>query len=159
MRSEGGAFRKKRTGGRLMNGNQPNGAQNATEPSERALADALVGLIHAGAHLAALPALVERVEGVARAVGAQATAAAVLAALEQGLHPDHLYTTAQAASFLGLKASSANKLPHDLCPHMGGRWRGVDIMAYRGDLTREEAAAYKEAKRKAVLRHLDRALT
>jgi hypothetical protein len=124
-------------------------------PPERALAEALAGLLYAGERLAALPALIERVEEVARAVGAHAMAAAVLAALEEGLHPDHVYTTAKAARFLGMKASSANKLPHALCPHTGGRWRGVDIMAYRGDLTREEAAAYKEAKRRAVLRHLD----
>lgn len=93
--------------------------------------------------------------GDLKAARASAEARATLAAVDEPLHPDHVYSTAQAAKFLGLSRAYANQLPHDLIPHEGGRWRGVDIMAYTGLITRGEAAAYKEAQRRAVRRLLD----
>lgn len=105
----------------------------------------------------AVDALVQRrlqeAVGDLRAVRAAATAEALLAALDDGLHPDHDYLPAQAAEFLGLKKTSYDSIPRSLLPRRkGGFVRGVDLMAYRGDVTREEAEAYKAAKRESVTR-------
>ena len=119
------------------------------------IAGAFATVLGAAADLAAIR---ERLAAAARALQAQATAGAVLAALEDGLHPDHGYDPEQGARFLGMKRSSYLKVSPELLPRFGaGRVLGIDLMAMRGDLTREEAAAYKAAKTAGVRRLLDRA--
>lgn len=111
---------------------------------------ALAALSAAGETLAALPA---RLDEVVRAAQANAVAEAVLAVVDEGLHPDRDYLPAQAAAFLGVKRSTYNRIPEAELPRRrGGYARGVDLMAYRGDVSREEAEAYKAAQRAAVLR-------
>lgn len=105
----------------------------------------------------ALDAVVQlRIDGAAgdlKAARSNSAAEAMLAAVDGGLHPDHDYLPEQGAAFLGIEASTYNKLSRSLLPRRkGGYARGVDIMAYRGDITYEEARAYKEAKRSAVKR-------
>ena len=58
------------------------------------------------------------------------------------LHADYVYAPEEAARFLGLKRSTYNRLTEvDLPKLRSGRARGVDLMAYRGDITQAEAAA------------------
>ena len=79
----------------------------------------------------------------------------MLAALDDGLHPDRDYLPAQAAAFLGVTVATYHSIPRELLPRRkGGYARGVWIMAYRGDVTHDVAEAYLEAKRAAVLRAL-----
>lgn len=67
------------------------------------------------------------------------------------LHADYVYAPEDAARFLGLKRSTYNRLTEvDLPKLRSGRARGVDLMAYRGDISHREAEAYKKAKREAV---------
>ena len=71
----------------------------------------------------------------------------------EGLHPDHGYSSAQAAKFLGVKAASVAKISPQLLPRVrSGRFLGIDLMAYRGDVTPQDARAYKEARRDQVRR-------
>ncbi|MEM7788945.1 MAG: hypothetical protein AAF594_14580 [Bacteroidota bacterium] len=110
----------------------------------------LAALIRAGDSLDRLP---ERVEAALRSVESGAIAEAVLAVVDEGLHPDRDYLPEQGAAFLGLKRSSYNRIPHAELPRRrGGFVRGVDLMAKRGDISYEAARAYKEAKAEAVLR-------
>ena len=111
---------------------------------------ALQALSEAGKTLAGLP---ERVESILSSAEAAAHAQALLAVLAEGLHPDRDYLPEQAAAFLGVKQSSYHAISRiELPRRRGGFARGVDLMAYRGDVTREEAEAYKRAQRQAVLR-------
>lgn len=75
-------------------------------------------------------------------------AADVRDAAEGGLHPDHAYSSAEAAKFLGVRPSSVAKISRQLLPRVrSGRFLGIDLLAYRGDVTPQDAAAYKEARR------------
>jgi hypothetical protein len=112
------------------------------------LARALSALAGAGEALDMIPARIER---AMRLVESNARAAAVLEAADEPLHPDHAYAPEAACRFLGLKQTSFRKISAVLLPRVrSGRVLGVDLMAYRGDVTRDEAAAYKAAKRALV---------
>lgn len=100
-----------------------------------------------------LPAIRERLDELVRQHGATVEAAAAIAVVEGGLHPDHAYSNAAASRFLGVKAATVRKLSPILLPRVrGGRVLGIDVMAYRGDVTPEAARAYKAAKLAAVQR-------
>jgi len=78
-------------------------------------------------------------------------AADVRDAAEDGLHPDHAYSSAEAARFLGVQPSSVAKISRQLLPRVrSGRFLGIDLLAYRGDVTPQDAAAYKEARRRRI---------
>ena len=97
--------------------------------------------------------VIEKAAGDLRTARSNSAAEALLAALEEGLHPDHDYLPAQASQFLGVEKSTFNRISRVLLPRRrGGYTRGVDIMAYRGDISHEDAKAYKAAKREAVKR-------
>lgn len=101
------------------------------------------------AAFAALDRLPEIERQLVRATAAltnQATAEAMAAALDDGLHPDHAYTAVMAAKIVGYTPGSLRKVPEALLPRVrAGRFRGIDLMAFRGDVTHQEAKAYKEA--------------
>ena len=116
--------------------------------------NALAALLRAGETLDALP---ERVEAIVRAAEASSQAAAMLAVIDEGLHPDRDYLPEQAAAFLGIKRSSYHAIPRALLPRRpGGFARGVDLMAYRGDISHDVAKAYKRAQREAVTSEIKR---
>lgn len=99
----------------------------------------------------ALPAIHDRLDELVRLHGATVEAAAALATIEGGLHPDHAYSYADAALFLGVSAETVRKVPKPLLPRVrSGRVLGIDVMAYRGDVSPEAARAYKAAKVAAV---------
>ena len=71
--------------------------------------------------------------------------------LPGSLHPDHRYDYKQTSKFLGMKPSSVKSIPPvDLPRAAPGRIEGIDLMAYRGDITYEMARQYKLARREAV---------
>ncbi len=71
--------------------------------------------------------------------------------LPGSLHPDHRYDYKQTAQFLGMKPSSVKSIPAvDLVRAAPGRIEGIDLMAYRGDITYEMARQYKHARREAI---------
>jgi hypothetical protein len=112
------------------------------------LAHALTALMSAGDALDQIPA---RIESSMRIVESNARAAAVLEAADDPLHPDHAYPPEAACRFLGVKQTSFRKISAVLLPRVrSGRVLGIDLMAYRGDITSDEAAAYKAAKRALV---------
>ncbi|HEX9950188.1 MAG TPA: hypothetical protein VGB53_00325 [Rubricoccaceae bacterium] len=99
-----------------------------------------------------LPAIREELSRAAKALTNQATAGAIVAALEDGLHPDHAYAPEMACRFLGITRKSYLKVSKILLPRVGsGRVLGIDLMAYRGDVSRDEAAAFKAARRALVV--------
>ena len=106
---------------------------------------ALETLLIAGDHLRELPLLSERLEAV------ETELRTVRLLLQRGeiLEADHVYTSDQASRFLGMTPGSVNKIKE--FPHAGGRFRGVYLMAFRGDITFDEAEAYLTAKRESVL--------
>ena len=78
-------------------------------------------------------------------------AGAVRDAEGEGLHPDHAYSSAEAAKFLGVKPASVAKISPQLLPRVrSGRFLGVDLMAYRGDVTPQDASAYKAARKRRI---------
>ena len=98
-----------------------------------------------------LPELRSQLERVTQSLEKQAASERVRAAIEDGLHPDHAYSSRQAAQFLGIEAASVPKVSRTLLPRVrSGRFLGIDILAYRGDVTAAEAKAYKEATRDRV---------
>ena len=120
------------------------------QPQHSALAEALQTLLTAGEQLARLESIEARLEEIA----AHSTAEQ-LGAGEGSLHPDHAYSYDQVAQYLGQKRASVRQISHELLPRVGhGRVLGIDIMAYRGEITYEEATAYKRARRQRVLRYI-----
>ncbi|HEX9953465.1 MAG TPA: hypothetical protein VGB53_16975 [Rubricoccaceae bacterium] len=112
------------------------------------LACALTALVNAGDALDKIPS---RIESAMNLVESNARAAAVLGAADEPLHPDHAYPPETACRFIGVKQTSFRKISAVLLPRVrSGRVLGIDLMAYRGDITRDEAAAYKAAKRALV---------
>ena len=109
------------------------------------LAHALVALANAGDALDRIPARIERAICL---VEANARATAILEAAAETLQPDHAYSPEAACRFLGVKQTSFRKISPLLLPRVrSGRVLGIDLMAYRGDVTSDEAMAYKAAKR------------
>lgn len=73
--------------------------------------------------------------------------AATPSTAEDGLHPDYAYSSKDAAKFLGVEPASVAKISRQLLPRVrSGRFLGVDILAYRGDVSARDAAAYKDAR-------------
>jgi len=113
-----------------------------------AIARGLEMLRLAGSHL---PRLVDELERVVDMRKVEA----LRRALPDGLHPDHRYDYKGAAKFLGMKPSSVKSIPAvDLPRAAPGRIEGIDLMAYRGDITYEMARQYKHARCEAVQRTL-----
>ena len=106
-----------------------------------------------------LPRVVERLDRAVALLEADSTAAALLAVVEGGLHPDHVYKHEEAARFVGKKKSTLYKEPEAILPPVksSGRaigFRGIDLLAYRGDITVDTARAYKEAQVDAIHRKI-----
>lgn len=115
-----------------------------------ALADSFARILAVGDDIAACRGELRR---AADALASQAEAHAVEAALADGLHPDHGYTYAQAGRFLGVKAKTVANTSVELLPRVRpGVVLGIDVMAFRGDVSYEAAAAYKARKVAAITR-------
>lgn len=100
---------------------------------------------------ASIPELRDQMARVLAALEDHAAAERVRAAVDGGLHPDHAYSPDQVASLLGITRASVLKVSKDLLPRVrSGRVLGIDVMAYRGDVTAQEAAAYKAGSRDRV---------
>ena len=98
-----------------------------------------------------LPDIRDRLERATRALEDRARADSVRAAIDDGLHPDHAYSPEQAAQFLGIERASVVKVSKILLPRVrSGRILGIDLMAYRGDITADDATAYKASMRARV---------
>ena len=68
------------------------------------------------------------------------------------LSPDRGYNYGEVADFLGIKRSSVRAIPRAELPRIRkATVLGVDVMAYRGEITYDEAEAYKEVRRQRVL--------
>lgn len=127
--------------------------------STEQLAQSFAGLLEAGSRLDLLPKVLARLDDAVTALESNATAAALLVAVDDGLHPDHVYSHADAAKLVGKKKATLYKEPEAVLPPVRSRgravgFRGVDLMAYRGDITRDVSDAYKEAQVNAVLRKI-----
>ncbi|MEO1478841.1 MAG: hypothetical protein AAFV01_09715 [Bacteroidota bacterium] len=99
-----------------------------------------------------LDGLLERIQGIEEDARALAVAAAISEAAGIGLHPDHAYLPKRAAQFLGIKPTSLYSGKYRTLPRgTSGSILGIWIMAANGTITHEEAQAYVEVRRAAVL--------
>ena len=123
------------------------------------IAAAFSGLLEAGERLDMLPKVVERLDKAVDLLEASSSAVALREVVEDGLHPDHVYSFDEAARFVGKKRSSLYKEHEALLPPVKSRgrtigFRGIDLLAYRGDITVDTARAYKEAQLDAINRKI-----
>ena len=135
------------------------GPIDTSNPGLVQIAAAFAGLLEAGDRLDALPRVVERLDKAVELLEASSAAVALMKVVEDGLHPDRVYSFDEAARFVGKKKSSLYKEPEAVLPPVKSRgrsigFRGIDLLAYRGDITRDVADAYKEAQVNAVLRKI-----
>ena len=114
-------------------------------PKKSEIADSLETLLYSGDYLRILPTVEARLSAI------EAELRAISLMLNEGMRllPDPFYTSAEAARFLGMTPGSVNKITE--FPHPGGRFRGIHLMAFRGDITFEQAEAYLKAKKTSVL--------
>jgi hypothetical protein len=110
------------------------------------LAEALEDLTSAADRLDQLDDVADEMERLANAQRAAAVAEG------DELRPDRRYRYARVADFLGMKKASVQNLSRTELPRCGGAYvLGVDIMAYRGEITYDVAAAYKRHRRRRVV--------
>ena len=113
----------------------------------KAIAEGLASIKRASDRLEGLDALTEQMKRMAD----HKTAGALPASLE----PDKAYGYEEASEFIGMKPQSVRAISKTELPRVRrGAVLGVDIMAYLGEITYDEAAAYKEARRQRVIRHI-----
>lgn len=113
------------------------------------LAKALETLSDAAGDLSKIHEVAEHVERIANAQRGAALAEA------DELKPDRRYRYARVADFLGMAKGSVQNLSEAELPRCGGPYvMGVDIMAYRGEITYQEAEAYKRHRRRRVTARL-----
>ena len=119
-------------------------------PSDfEALTAALKEITQAADRLSKIPELAEQVERLADAQEAQALQP------DGRLYPDRRYNYGQVADFIGMKRASVRNISKAELPRCGrGYVLGVDIMAYRGQITYDVAEAYKEQCRERVLNEI-----
>lgn len=94
----------------------------------------------------------EKIREVARQVEriADAQKGAAIAEGDE-LKPDRRYRYDKVAEFLGCAKGTVQNTSEAELPRCGGAYvLGVDIMAYRGEITYAEAKAYKEHRRRRV---------
>lgn len=114
-----------------------------------ALAEALKKITGLGERLDQLEEIADDVERMADAQRAAA------AAEGDELKPDRRYNYGDVADFLGMTRGSVRNIPKAELPRCGrGYVRGVDIMAYLGEITHGEAEAYKRHRRRRVTARL-----
>lgn len=113
------------------------------------LAEALEDLTSATDRLDQLDEVAAEMERLANAQRAAAEAE------RDELRPDRRYDYGAVADFLGMQRSSVRNIPKAELPRCGrGYVRGVDIMAFLGEITRGEAQAYKRHRRRRVTSRL-----
>ncbi|MEO1729070.1 MAG: hypothetical protein AAFR95_18845 [Bacteroidota bacterium] len=124
-------------------------SDDAQQPDPAAIGVALQRL---PAVLAALSSLPDELERLRTDANHLAAAKALLDVVEKPLRPHHSYLPKHAAVLLGIKPNSLNSGKYSTLPRgTSGSILGIWIMAAQGVVSYDEAKAYVEARRSAVL--------